>query len=155
MLAAVIIGVLLQQQLNGAALLLWSVLSLVPAGTFSYCTLLALLGIRTHRSLHATQATLDVVHVTDDAQARPNDGSVLETVRANDLANGFAESRLHEVYHPAVVAGVLGEAARQKADLLVVVARRHSLLGSLFHRSVTALLIQESPIPVLILPAAG
>ena len=107
------------------------------------------------RLLHATQATLDVVHVTDDAQARPDDGSVLETVRANALMNGFAESRLHEVYHPAVVAGVLGEAARQQADLLVVVARRHSLLGSLFHRSVTALLIQESPIPVLILPAAG
>ena len=75
--------------------------------------------------------------------------------RTNALVNGFAESRLHEVYHPAVVAGVLGEAARQQADLLVVVARRHSLLGSLFHRSVTALLIQKSPIPVLILPAAG
>jgi len=107
------------------------------------------------RLLHATQATLDVVHVTNDAQARPDEGAVLETVRANNLVDRFAESRLHEVYHPAVVAGVLGEAARQKADLLVVVARHHSLLGSLFHRSITALLIQESPIPVLILPAEG
>ena len=107
------------------------------------------------RLLRATQATLDVVHVTIDAQVRPDEGAVLETVRTNDLVDGFAESRLHEVYHPAVVAGVLGEAARQKADLLVVVARHHSLLGSLFHRSVTALLIQESPIPILILPAEG
>ena len=107
------------------------------------------------RLLRATQATLDVVHVTIDAQVRPDEGAVLETVRANDLVDGFAESRLHEVYHPAVVAGVLEEASRQKADLLVVVARHHSLLGSLFHRSITALLIQESPIPILILPAEG
>ena len=107
------------------------------------------------RLLRATQATLDVVHVTIDAQVRLDEGAVLETVRANDLVDGFAESRLHEVYHPAVVAGVLEEASRQKADLLVVVARHHSLLGSLFHRSITALLIQESPIPILILPAEG
>ena len=105
------------------------------------------------RLLHATQATLDVVHVTDNEHARPDDGTVLETVRANDLVNVFAESRLHEVYNPTIVAGVLEEAARLKADMLVVVARRHSLLGSLFHSSVTAQLIQESPIPVLILPA--
>ncbi|OGX85411.1 hypothetical protein BEN47_14950 [Hymenobacter lapidarius] len=105
------------------------------------------------RLLHATNATLDVVHVTDDAQARPDDGAVLETVRANDLVNVLAESRLHEVYSPTIVAGVLEEAARQEADLLVVVARRHSLLGSLFHSSVTAQLIQESAIPVLVLPA--
>ncbi|WP_310394180.1 universal stress protein [Hymenobacter sp.] len=105
------------------------------------------------RLLHATRATLDVVHVTDDDQARPADGAVLATVRANDLVNVFAESRLHEVYSPKVVAGVLEEAARQEADMLVVVARRHSLLSSLFHSSVTARLIQESPIPMLILPA--
>ena len=105
------------------------------------------------RLLHATQATLDVVHVTDDAQAQPDAEAVLETVRANDLVNVFAESCLHEVFHPTVLGGVLEEAARQEADLLVLVARRHSLLGSLFHRSVTAQLIKESPSPVLILPA--
>ena len=106
------------------------------------------------RLLHATQATLDVVHVTDDAQARPDAGAVLATVQANDLVNVLAKSQLHEVYSPTVVAGVLEEAARQSADVLVVVARRHSLLGSLFHSSVTARLIQESPTPVLVLPAA-
>ena len=105
------------------------------------------------RLLQATQATLDVVHVTNDEYALPGADSVLETVRANDLVNTFAKSRLHEVYHSAVVAGVLEEAARQEADMLVVVVRRHSLLGSLFHRSVTAQLIQESAIPVLLLPA--
>ena len=105
------------------------------------------------RLLHATVSTLDVVHVTDDEQARPNAAAVLETVRANDLVSLFAESRLHEVCSPAVVTGLLEEAARQEADLLAVVVRPHSLLGSLFHRSVTAQLIQESAIPILLLPA--
>ncbi|MBG8556278.1 universal stress protein [Hymenobacter guriensis] len=104
------------------------------------------------RLLHATQATLDVVHVTEE-QVRPKEGVVLETVCANDLVSHFAESRLHVVYSSTVVGGVLEEAARQEADMLVVVARRHSLLGSLFHRSITAQLIQESAIPVLLLPA--
>ena len=105
------------------------------------------------RLLQATQATLDAVYVTDDEHARLDSGNVLDTVRANDLVSTFVENRLHEVYNPTVVAGVLEEAARQEADMLVVVVRRHSLLGSLFHRSVTAQLIQESAIPVLLLPA--
>ena len=52
-LAAVIIGVSLQQQLIRTPLLLWSLLVLVLAGTgtFGYCPLYALLGIRTRRSL--------------------------------------------------------------------------------------------------------
>ncbi|SFP89629.1 universal stress protein [Hymenobacter arizonensis] len=105
------------------------------------------------RLLFATKATLDVVHVTDDEQARPDKDAVLETVRDNDLVSLFAESQLHEVYSPTVAGGVLEEAARQEADMLVVVVRRHTLFGSLFHRSVTAQLIQESAIPVLLLPA--
>ncbi|GAA4054561.1 hypothetical protein GCM10022409_47050 [Hymenobacter glaciei] len=105
------------------------------------------------RLLQATHATLDAVYVTDDEHALPGASNVLETVRANDLVSTFAESRLHEVYHASAVAGVLEETARQEADVLVVVVRRHSLLGSLFHSSVTAQLIQESAIPVLLLPA--
>ena len=49
--------------------------------------------------------------------------------------------------------GILQEAAGQRADMLVVIARRHSLLGGLFHRSATAQLLRESAIPVLVLPA--
>ncbi|WP_310394178.1 universal stress protein [Hymenobacter sp.] len=103
--------------------------------------------------LAATQGTLDVLHVTDSEQGRPSATTVLNTIRANELADGWAESQLHEIPGPSVMGSILQEAARQQADLLVVVARRHSLLGSLFHRSVTAQLIQESPIPLLVLPA--
>lgn len=103
--------------------------------------------------LHATHGTLAVMHVTDDHNPRPDGAAVLATVWANDLANAVLSDSLHEVYNPSVVDGILKEAARQQADMLVVVARRHSLLGSLFHESVTALLLQQSPIPVLVLPA--
>ena len=103
--------------------------------------------------LHVAAGTLAVVRVTDDSHARLGAEAVLRTVAANDLTDELSPSQLHEVHHHSVVDGVLAEAARQDADLLVVVARRHSLLGSLFHRSVTAQLIERSPIPVLILPA--
>ena len=52
-LAAVIVGVSLQQQLIGTPLLLWSLLALVLAGTSAvgYCPPYALLGISTRRPL--------------------------------------------------------------------------------------------------------
>jgi len=52
-LAAVIIGVSLQQQLTGTPLLLWWLLALMLAGTgaFGYCPPYALLGISTRRPL--------------------------------------------------------------------------------------------------------
>lgn len=103
--------------------------------------------------LTATNGTLQVVHVTDDEHARPVAVDVLATLQANHLAGSLAAEQVSEVYQPTVVGGVLQEAARLEADLLVLVARRHSLLGSLFHRSVTAQLLQESPIPILLLPA--
>ncbi|WP_426059781.1 universal stress protein [Hymenobacter sp. B1770] len=104
--------------------------------------------------LQATQGTLNVVHVADDAQTRPDAVTLLHHLRQNGLADDVTgPGRLHTLVRHRAVGGVLEEAARLEADLLVVVARRHSLLGSLFHRSVTAQLIQESPIPLLLLPA--
>jgi nucleotide-binding universal stress UspA family protein len=115
--------------------------------------LLAYQGV-VRRLLQATNGTLDVVHVTDQDNPRPDAVALLDSIRQNDIVDNTVDaSRLHEVSRPQVASGVLEEAARQEADLLVVVARRHSLLGSLFHRSITAQLIQESPIPVLLLPA--
>ncbi|GAB3242432.1 hypothetical protein GCM10027346_38670 [Hymenobacter seoulensis] len=103
--------------------------------------------------LAATHGTLDVVHVTDEEHARLETDEVMETVRQNALVDELTESQVHEVSQRTVVGGILQEAGRLEADMLVVVARRHSLLGSLFHRSVTAQLLQESPVPVLLLPA--
>lgn len=103
--------------------------------------------------LHATQGTLSLVHVINDGETAPNAAAVLDTVRTNNLVNQLADSSLRQVYQNTVVGGILQEAAGQQADMLVVIARHHSLIGGLFHRSVTAQLLRESAIPVLVLPA--
>ncbi|MDO7852446.1 universal stress protein [Hymenobacter convexus] len=106
------------------------------------------------RLLQATDGTLDVVHIAAEDSARPDAVAILDRLLKNNIVDELPDAgRLHEVRRQHIAGGILEEAARQEADLLVVVARRHSLLGSLFHRSVTAQLIQESPIPVLLLPA--
>jgi len=103
--------------------------------------------------LHATHGTLSLVQVTDNGAPAPNSAAVLDAVRTNDLVDELADSSLRQVFQNTVVGGILQEAAGQQADMLVVVARRHSLLGGVFHRSVTAQLLRESAIPVLVLPA--
>lgn len=103
--------------------------------------------------LHATQGTLNLVHVTSNGTS-PSAAAVLDTVLTNDLADNLTEDSLRQVYQNTVVGGILQEAAGQQADMLVVIARRHGLVGGLFHRSVTAQLLRESAIPVLVLPAA-
>ena len=105
------------------------------------------------RLLYATEGKLDVVHVGNEYETPLDAANVRQTIDANDLVDQLPASRLHEVYEPWVLDGILKEAARLEADMVVVVARHHSVLGSLFHQSQTARLIQESPIPVLILPA--
>ncbi len=105
------------------------------------------------RLLRATLASFHVVHVIDENHGEGPAADVLDTIRANDLVDTLPEGDSHEVFQPTVVGGIMHEIARHDADLLVVVARRHSLLGSLFHESITAQLLRESPIPVLLLPA--
>ncbi|GAB3857940.1 hypothetical protein GCM10028822_32450 [Hymenobacter terrigena] len=104
------------------------------------------------RLLRANHGTLDVVHVATE-QPTPDAPDVLADLYKHGMLKEVEASRVHRVQQPTVVGGVLQQAADIEADILVVVARRHSLLGGLFHRSVTAQLIQASPIPVLVLPA--
>ena len=60
---------------------------------------------------------------------------------------------LHDAadYEPAT--GILRAVAEAQADLLILITRPRSFLGSLFHHSVTAKLLENCPIPVLVLPA--
>ena len=104
--------------------------------------------------LSALNATLTILYVT--TQKDPGAAAGHRVRRAvhksglEDLTQGAAP---FIVYHSHAAEGVLLGAAELNADMLVVVARRHSLLGSLFHRSVTAQLIGESSLPILLLPA--
>ncbi len=105
--------------------------------------------------LHATQGTLSLVQVTANGETAPSAAAVLDTIRTNNLVNELANTSLRQVHQSTVTGGILQEAAGQQADMLVVVARHHSLVGGLFHRSVTAQLLRESAIPVLVLPAVA
>lgn len=108
------------------------------------------------RLLRALHGTLEAINITDDEHIRPTVSDLLNTITQSELVEDtLAEPlHLHERHHPRIATGVLAEAAQQQADMLVVVARHRSFWGSLFHQSITAQLLQESPIPVLVLPAA-
>jgi nucleotide-binding universal stress UspA family protein len=106
-----------------------------------------------HQLLHALPATLEAVYVTNYENNPPDLTAIRATVCAPGRAAVLPEQCLHVVSNTSVVAGILQAAADREADLLLVVARPHNLLGRLFHGSVTAGLLRESPIPVLVLPA--
>ncbi|GAB3868405.1 hypothetical protein GCM10028824_13190 [Hymenobacter segetis] len=99
-------------------------------------------------------ATLDIVYVTDQKDPGAEAGHrALHAVRRSGLAAVPEGTWAHIVYNPDTAQGILQGAAERQADLLVVVARHHSLWGSLFHRSITGQLIDARAIPLLLLPA--
>ncbi|KUG08541.1 universal stress protein [Solirubrum puertoriconensis] len=89
--------------------------------------------------------------------------SVLETddyclaaryqVEQSGLCEGARQVHTRAFQHLSTAHGLLQAVEDTKAELLVVIARRHSVLGELFHRSVTDRLMQLCPVPVLVLPA--
>ncbi|MCC3156681.1 universal stress protein [Hymenobacter sp. 15J16-1T3B] len=75
-----------------------------------------------------------------------------EAVRRSGLFGPLSDNDLYEVREEAPADGILHAAAELQAELLVVLARPHTFLDGLFHRSVTAQLLRRSPVPVLVLP---
>ncbi|MCB2377888.1 universal stress protein [Hymenobacter sp. BT635] len=105
--------------------------------------------------LLALQAQLTVVHV-----AEPEDtdscSAAVESVRAAGLLAGIEDTvRSRGVRSLDVAQGIAQGARAANAELVVVIARRHSVLGRLFHRSVTAQVIRHTRLPVLALPTAN
>ena len=105
------------------------------------------------RMLEKLNGLLEVVHVTDKRTAKHGAAHILYTVQAGGLAEHLSPDQVSIVHGLQPVAGILQAASDFHADLIVLVARRHNLLSSLFHRSVTAQLLSDSPVPVLLLPS--
>jgi nucleotide-binding universal stress UspA family protein len=100
------------------------------------------------------ESTLTVLYVTSDRDRQEEARMrVQHAIQQSGFDCLMKDTEPHVVYHSHAAEGIMQGAAELDADLLVVVARRHSLLGSLFHRSVTAQLISESSLPILLLPA--
>ncbi|GAB3287045.1 universal stress protein [Hymenobacter tenuis] len=104
---------------------------------------------------HALHASLQVIYVAKPDAPEHAPEQILRTIRTSGLGEKMGPDSVHIVRSTEPAAGIQQAAAELGVDMLVVVARQHTLLGGLFHHSVTAQLIGESAIPVLLLPALG
>ncbi|SHL41509.1 universal stress protein [Hymenobacter psychrotolerans] len=95
-------------------------------------------------------AELTVLHVANDTAETEALDTVLRTGLATDLQ---AMVRVRTVAASTPAEGILATAQPTDFDLVVVIARQHSFLGKLFHRSVTAQVLVHSTVPVLVLTA--
>ncbi|QNP51440.1 universal stress protein [Hymenobacter qilianensis] len=99
----------------------------------------------------ALQPTTTVVHVTSGSG--PSQAEVgLASVQRTGLFGRLTSNSLYEVCEEAPADGILHAASELKAQLIVMLARPHTFLGGLFHRSITAQILRRSPVPVLVLP---
>ncbi|MFD2720608.1 universal stress protein [Hymenobacter monticola] len=106
-----------------------------------------------HHILTALGAEVTVFHAVPTTGPNELPPLVLDSVLRTGLTLGLSAVQCHSVVsaHPATA---ILEAAQSGAyDLVVLMARRRSFMGRLFHRSVTAQVLVASPLPVLVLPA--
>lgn len=94
---------------------------------------------------------LTVLHVSAEPDAT-GAAAAAEALKQAGIT-GEAAPRLRPLVRPEVAASIVEQAATGEFDLVVVVARPHTLLDRWFHRSVTAHVLLHSPVPVLVLPA--
>jgi nucleotide-binding universal stress UspA family protein len=104
--------------------------------------------------LAAWQATYTVTHVATEREQRiSSDRVALAHVRTSGLLPPDVPLELYQESHTSPAAGICQAVADTQADLLVMIARPRSFLGRLFHRSVTAQVLRQSRVPVLLMPA--
>ncbi|SNC67835.1 Universal stress protein family protein [Hymenobacter gelipurpurascens] len=103
--------------------------------------------------LASTKGTLHIIHVANKLEQDHDPEQLVRMVRGAGLGDTLTREQVVVVPGLRPAQGIQQAAGELNADMLIVVARRHNLLSSLFHRSVTAQLISESAIPVLLLPS--
>ncbi|TGE23877.1 universal stress protein [Hymenobacter aquaticus] len=104
--------------------------------------------------LEQCHATTTVVHVAPHAGPSRADVA-LASVQRTGLFGPLTGNSLYEVCDEAPADGILHAATELQAQLIVLLARPHSVLGRLFHRSVTAQVLRRSKVPVLVLPTSA
>ena len=93
-----------------------------------------------------------VAHVSSGVEDDAGCSAALRVVQASGLVGGLPAPELRGYEHDDYTEGLLAAVQDTRADMVVVLARERSYLGELFHRSVTARLLERCPVPVLILP---
>ena len=74
-------------------------------------------------------------------------------MQSTGLTLELSAPRVQQVVVTDPAEGILTAARAADYDAVVLLARRRSVLGRLFHRSVTARVLLHSKLPVLVLPA--
>ncbi|UOQ68410.1 universal stress protein [Hymenobacter volaticus] len=95
-----------------------------------------------------------MLHVAPNEAAAVDDVAILNSVTRTGLTTdlpGVVRTRV--VTGKSTVAGILAAAQAPEFDMVALIGRQRSVLGQLFHRSVTAHVLLHSQLPVLVLPA--
>ena len=104
-----------------------------------------------YQLLRAPGVAVTVAHVStvedDEGCAR-----ALRAVQHCGLTASGPQTNLRGYQYDHPTSGVLAAIADTDADMVVLLSRRHSYLGELFHSSVTAQVSSQSPVPVLVVP---
>ncbi|OON70062.1 universal stress protein [Hymenobacter sp. CRA2] len=106
------------------------------------------------QELLATWQAVPTITYTTTPDSSLSRNEVLRAVQASGLVPGDTEVSFYQPLAQTPEAGLLQTAAERNANLLVLLARRRSFLGQLFHRSVTARVLRQATLPVLLLPVA-
>lgn len=108
------------------------------------------------RQLLARSGTkIFVAHVSSGAEDDEGCALALRAVQASGLVDGLTVPELRGYEHEHYDQGLCAAVQDTQADLVIVLARQRSYLSELFHRSVTARLLENCPVPVLVLPVAA
>lgn len=103
--------------------------------------------------LGTLRAELTVLHCTPNAAlATAAAATALASVEQAGLALELPPARARQVVAADPAAGILAAALPADYDAVVLLARRRSVLGRLFHRGVTATVLRHCPMPMLVLP---
>jgi nucleotide-binding universal stress UspA family protein len=98
---------------------------------------------------------LIVAHISGCREDDRGCAAALHAVQASGLLDGRPAPALRGYVQSDYEAGVLDAVRETQADLVIVFARQRSYLSEFFHRSVTAQLLANCPVPVLVLPTAA
>ncbi|MGY3089036.1 nucleotide-binding universal stress UspA family protein [Hymenobacter sp. UYAg731] len=117
--------------------------ALAPAAQ-ALCPLLAQLGT----------AGVVVAHVSDGVEDDDGCAAALRAVRTSGVVE-FISPELRGYLDSDYAEGVLTATQDVAADLVITLARERSFMSDLFHRSITARLVEQCPVPVLVLPTVA
>lgn len=106
--------------------------------------------------LRNVPGSMHLLHVQSSPVADPPARTVAQlqlTARRSGLVAERARLPVHRVVDQCAATGIQLAATALGVDLVVLIARPHLPYNSLYHQSVSARVIAESPVPVLLLPA--